>query len=431
MADSFHDPPPSYEVATTPTSSAASLAPDIADAVLVFYIPDGVQIFFITPEGYVSAPSYPSSLAIYQFTDDVLAGHKNGATSSAEAPPAFLQIGDWMYPLLPGHSPVLHANWGAYVFPDVSAVDPGSCVGVTFPDSVDAADRKEFEKMLQSLTELLQHQGDGVRVAAAGTSAFVEQPQRTSQVISSILSTAADWISWGLVKGAEKAGEALRYGSTKLRENMDPATQPSHIDPRAEQGAYYARCVTRGAVKVSGFLVNKLSESTGALCRIVAPHIRRHSENLLPRSLTERNADGISTFDNVAEVAASGLHGFATVYTSLERSAKILAKSLSDETVHIVQHKYGEDAGRFADHIVHTATGVTTTSYNLSHLGIKAVAKQVAFGTTVAVADIPADSAAASSRAEGDSQVPKKVSTDSVGSVASTNDTFGDKDDKN
>jgi hypothetical protein len=80
---------------------------------------------------------------------------------------------------------------------------------------------------------------------------------------------------------------------------------------------------------------------------------------------------------------------------------------------------------------VHTATGVTTTSYNLSHLGIKAVAKQVAFGTTVAVADIPADSAAASSRAEGDSQVPKKVSTDSVGSVASTNDTFGDKDDKN
>jgi hypothetical protein len=39
MADSFHDPPPSYEVATTPTSSAASLAPDIADAVLVFYIP--------------------------------------------------------------------------------------------------------------------------------------------------------------------------------------------------------------------------------------------------------------------------------------------------------------------------------------------------------------------------------------------------------
>lgn len=44
------------------------VAQQIANAREVHRIDDGVQIFYITPEGYVSAPSYPSSLSIYQFS---------------------------------------------------------------------------------------------------------------------------------------------------------------------------------------------------------------------------------------------------------------------------------------------------------------------------------------------------------------------------
>ena len=133
------DPPPSYEVATTPTDSMQNqfdiaLADSIMnddvsdqersiagiDASVLFSIRDGVQMFFITPEGYVSAPSYPSSLSVYKFTDS-----PQPSASNDQRPPAFLKIGDWTYPLLPGRSPVLHANWGAYIFPDVNAVDEG------------------------------------------------------------------------------------------------------------------------------------------------------------------------------------------------------------------------------------------------------------------------------------------------------------------
>jgi len=56
------------------------------------------------------------------------------------------------------------------------------------------------------------------------------------------------------VKGAEKTGQLVKYGSSKLRENIIPAEQPSVIDPRAQQGAYYARKATHCAVQVSGFL---------------------------------------------------------------------------------------------------------------------------------------------------------------------------------
>ena len=49
---------------------------------------------------------------------------------------------------------------------------------------------------------------------------------------------------------------------------------------------------------------------TSALGRSLGPHVRRHSENLLPKSWTRRDsATGRSTVDDVTEVVASGIQG--------------------------------------------------------------------------------------------------------------------------
>lgn len=101
----------------------------VADASEVYSIPDGVQIFFITPEGYVSAPSYPSALKIFKFVNE--ATH-----STVPRPPAFLQVGNWVYPLQTGASPALHASNGAYVFPD-TAERPGRNILLLFCHDVD------------------------------------------------------------------------------------------------------------------------------------------------------------------------------------------------------------------------------------------------------------------------------------------------------
>jgi len=129
--------PPSYEMATSMTTSMTdaqfealgdsimageetdgqSLVPNATE---IFSIPDGVQIFFITPEGYVSAPSYPSALKIFKFNES------QDEPSTSEQPSSFLQVGDWFYPLQPGASPALQANYGAYIFPDVQSQTPGN-----------------------------------------------------------------------------------------------------------------------------------------------------------------------------------------------------------------------------------------------------------------------------------------------------------------
>lgn len=114
--------PPSYDdVVHTPSLSCTSSSlPNMNNVDLLCRIDAGVQIYFITPEGYVSAPSYPSCLSIYFLTD------RPDEAANRETPPAFLQVGDWIYPLLPGQSPVLQSNWGSYIFPDVTSSVPGN-----------------------------------------------------------------------------------------------------------------------------------------------------------------------------------------------------------------------------------------------------------------------------------------------------------------
>ena len=83
----------------------------------LFSVQAGVQIFNISPEGYVSAPSYPTSLHVVKLHE--------AEDSNTDGPPAFLQVGEWFYPLIPGASPVLHTNYGAYLFPDLSETGTG------------------------------------------------------------------------------------------------------------------------------------------------------------------------------------------------------------------------------------------------------------------------------------------------------------------
>jgi len=126
--------PPSYDDAMYTASAALpssissnSHLANTNNADLLCRIDTGVQIYFITPEGYVSAPSYPSCLSIYLLTDGP---HQALSATNCECLPAFLQVGDWIYPLLPDQSPVLWTQWGSYIFPDVSSSVPGN-----LPDS--------------------------------------------------------------------------------------------------------------------------------------------------------------------------------------------------------------------------------------------------------------------------------------------------------
>ena len=69
-----------------------------------------------------------------------------------------------------------------------------------------------------------------------------------------LLLSAAEWISWGLEKGAEQTEKILRKGSSQIQKSVEPNKTKSQIDPRAQTGAHYVRVGAGAAVKVSKYI---------------------------------------------------------------------------------------------------------------------------------------------------------------------------------
>lgn len=79
--------------------------------------------------------------------------------------PAFLQCGAWMFPMVPGRSPVLNTEPHTYMFPDIS-IDPSSpqsskprpqkafaSVGLILNPNISSMDLERFERILKCYTD--------------------------------------------------------------------------------------------------------------------------------------------------------------------------------------------------------------------------------------------------------------------------------------
>ncbi|MED6275382.1 hypothetical protein CHARACLAT_026024 [Characodon lateralis] len=333
-----------YSRTSTSTSSPQSMGEDGEE---LLYIPYGVQIFFVTPEGQVSAPSYPGYLRLVKFTSDF-------SDRMPRRPPAFLQVCDWLYPLMSVDSPVLLCNTGVFMFPDMMAPGPGYYVGVVLSSELPAADRDSFKDLLSQMTDLrVQSPDEAADSVNLSQKVSISAPEETqpaeteeenglpewSEKVANGILTGASWLSWGLVKGAEYTGKAIQKGASKLREHITPEDKPTDVSPTVTKSLYVAKQATGGAVKVSQFLVDGVCTVANCVGRELAPHVKKHGGKLIPESM-KKDKDGRSNIDGAMVVAASGVQGFATVWNGLEAAAKDITTNVAAETVTTMKHKY-------------------------------------------------------------------------------------------
>jgi hypothetical protein len=66
-----------------------------------------MQVFHVSASGEVTTSSYPEVLHIVKFTQEK-------KKSGSQLPPAFIEVGEWTYPLVRGKSPILKANYGKW-----------------------------------------------------------------------------------------------------------------------------------------------------------------------------------------------------------------------------------------------------------------------------------------------------------------------------
>lgn len=87
------------------------------------------------------------------------------------------------------------------------------------------------------------------------------------------------------------------------------------------------------------FLAGKVGSAASALGQYLAPHIQRGGTKLLS-STTKLSPEEASTkVETFLGATASAVQGIGTVYSGLETAASILGRSLSNNTVQIIEYK--------------------------------------------------------------------------------------------
>jgi len=324
----------------------------------LFNLPDSVHIFFITASGKVSTFSEPSTLRIFRFKE----------TSEGETN-AFIQVGGWTHPLLPGASPVLEAGNGAFMFPDVYG-DDGSCVGLVLADdtpfNADGEAQRQLALILDELTALKK-----------------EEPSASDQnlgKIGSVLLKSAQVVGKSMEKGAEKATHLIEYVSEKQKAKIQPCDEDVKVNRALKTSVKGAKFATKATVKVSGFV----SKRVGKLSKRLANHLAKKMEPSVTGAISSNGGGGApksSSMHNIVDAARGGLLAYGTIYASLEDSAKVLGKSVKEESVQVMEKKYGKESGKVFEDSLTSAGNATMTYMNIQSLGVKGLVKKTAKDT--------------------------------------------------
>jgi hypothetical protein len=82
---------------------------------------DDVRIYYIKPDSNMAVTTESQAGRLVIITSLTSSDESTEITK----PPAFLQFGNWTYPLVPLQSPMHRSSDGFYIFPDLSSENPG------------------------------------------------------------------------------------------------------------------------------------------------------------------------------------------------------------------------------------------------------------------------------------------------------------------
>merc|ERR1711953_312915 len=245
-------------------------------------------------------------------------------------------------------------------FPDAYGEDEGAAVGIVIADdsafNVDGEAQVQLAKLLDELTislkkeEAKDNDTNEHKLGPVGLAVF----------------KGAKVVGKKVEQGAENSRKLIEYVADKQKAKIQVQDDPKDAKVNAAlkttvKGANYA---TKATVKVSGFVANRL----GKLSKGLSNHLAKK-----PRSS--------SSMYNLMDAARGGLLAYGTVYSSLEESAKVLGKSMKDNSVQVVEKKYGQEAGQLHLEAMTAAGNAAMTYMNIQSCGAKGLVKRTAKDT--------------------------------------------------
>lgn len=181
----------------------------------------------------------------------------------------------FVYPLIPGVSPLFRTKFNAFVLPDLQSND-GSAIGMMIPEEYD-------DIVLDILVTILQgivkedgeiEFGDFTKI---GDKKIITRS--TSDKLSQNIVSGAFWISNGLVKSAQKTGEFIDYSTPYIMSKIQKAednTPP--VSEKVNMSVTVAKSLTGYAAQGTSFLAEKVGNAMSNFGRFLAPHVQQQGE---------------------------------------------------------------------------------------------------------------------------------------------------------
>ncbi|KAH8310549.1 hypothetical protein KR044_001893, partial [Drosophila immigrans] len=303
----------------------------------------------------------------------------------------------WIYPLIPSVSQCYRTEYGAFILPDMESEQPGNAFGIMLvkpqrPLSTTAGETEE-----EQMADLQQFLLDLLEAVLAGTveelrsprtqRAAATRPATSSEQVSQHIVCAADFIARNLVKGAEKTGGLMMRTTPYLISKITPAAPDAQtqVPSSVQTGVEVAQKVTHAAAGVTGWIAGKVGTAAVAVGGYLAPHVQTQGSKLLQRGFGYDSTQADSAMEGAMTIAAGAVEGVSTVFDGLETSAKILGTNLSQNSVKIIEHKYGASAGNVACTTFDTVGNAFVISQNVNYITPKGLAKKLVKKTGEAV----------------------------------------------
>ncbi|KAH8418514.1 hypothetical protein KR009_010840, partial [Drosophila setifemur] len=305
----------------------------------------------------------------------------------------------WLYPLVPSITNCYRTEYGAFIFPDMESQQPGNAFGlILVKDGQRALSTTAGESEQEQLDDLQQFLLDLLEAVLAGTVEQLKSPtsQRagfasgsvsSSEQVSRHIVGTADFIARNLVKGAEKTGGLMMRSTPFLISKITPASDdsPKQVPNSVQTSVEVAQKVTHAAAGLTGWIAEKVGTASLTVGRFLAPHIQEQGSRLLQKGFGYESSDANSTMEGALTIAAGAVEGVSTVFEGLETSAKILGSSLSENSVKIIEHKYGQPAGNLASGTFDAFGNAFVISQNVNYITPKGIVKKMVKKTGEAV----------------------------------------------
>lgn len=323
--------------------------------------------------------SADSTIVIGQEITDEPTGEEasGGDAQEPQVDPSFI------YPLIPGVSPCFRTKFHAYVLPDLQSND-GSAIGLLIPTEFDDIVLDILVTILKGVVkddgnvefgDFTQIGQEGHEIARVRRSAV----RTTGDNVSEKIVTSAQWISLGLTKTAEKTGEFIDFSTPFILSKIQKAPDnTAPVSDNIQTGVVVAKSLTGYAAQGTSFVAEKVGTAMTSFGQFLAPHVQKQGSKLLSYAAGMESQRAEEAMTETLKIASGTADAISTIYGGLEASAGILGKNLANNTVKVVEHKYGASTGAVTSNTFDTVGNLYNVNRNFNIMTPKGLVKSTA-----------------------------------------------------